>query len=348
MRVLGRERSEGPVCHLGTYRARDGSAGARVGVDLDRPHVALVVGKRGSGKSHTLGVLAEGLARVAGVAPVVADPMGAFEPLAAADVPDVPARAVDPAVAADALAPRDWCRLLGLSPEDGPGSLVWRAAAESATLDEMVAFVGGADAPEDVCRAATNHLRLAASWGVFDPDGLPDLTADGGCAVLALAGRDRAAMNAVVAGVAGRLYDDCVAGAADRLPWLLVDEAHAFFEGVAGPALRRLATRGRQPGVSLVAATQRPSALPAAAVSQADLLIVHRLTSRADREALADARPAYLTGSLADRMPEATGEAVVIDDRTETVHGVRVRERETPHGGASPRASARPDTESDE
>lgn len=85
-----------------------------------------------------------------------------------------------------------------------------------------------------------------------------------------------------------------------------------------------MAVRG--PGVSLVAATQRPGALPATAISQADLLVVHRLTGRADREAL------------------------VIDDATETVNTVTVRERLTPHDGASPRASARvlgPSTDTD-
>ena len=64
-----------PAGAFGRYRALDGSAGAPVAFDFDRPHVALVVGKRGSGKSHTTSVLAEGLARAEGVAPIVADPM---------------------------------------------------------------------------------------------------------------------------------------------------------------------------------------------------------------------------------------------------------------------------------
>jgi hypothetical protein len=93
--------------------------------------------------------------------------------------------------------------------------------------------------------------------------------------------------------------------------------------------------------VSLVAATQRPGALPGVAVSQSDLLIAHRLTAAADVEALAGATPTYLTGRLRDRLPTAPGGAVVVDDATESVHGVQVRRRETPHGGADPRASAR-------
>lgn len=91
----------------------------------------------------------------------------------------------------------------------------------------------------------------------------------------------------------------------------------------------------------MVLATQRPAALPAVAVSQADLLVAHRLTAEADLEALAAARPTYAAAPLADRLPERPGEAVVVDDATEAVHIVRVRERRTPHGGTSPRASGR-------
>lgn len=336
MRVLGRDGGDGPVGHLGRYRARDGSPGARVGVDLDRPHVVLIVGKRGAGKSYTMGVLAEELATTGGVSPILGDPMGAFRSLAAADC--VPGRTVEPAVPAGALSPRSWCALLGLDPEGAAGALVWRAAREADTLAGMAADVAGAEATRAARRAARNHLRLAERWGVFDPDAAP-LSGDGGCVVLPLAGRDRAATNAVVAGVADRCYERCVDADAGRLPWLLLDEAHAFFEGVAAPGLRRLLTRGRAPGVSTVLATQRPSALPEVAVAQADVLLAHRLTAAADLEALVAARPTYLEGDLAEGLPRRPGEVVAVDDGTESVHTARVRERDTPHGGASPRAS---------
>jgi len=334
MPVIGRTDDVGPTCRLGHYRARDGSAGAPVDLDLDRPHVVLVVGKRGSGKSYTLGVLAEALSGTAGIGAAVADPMTAFHGLATLDG----AATVDPRIPAGAVPPRGWCSLLGLDPASGPGALVWRAAAEASTLTGMDETVAAADVPDRTRRAARNHLGLADSWDVFGV-GDGDTLAGDETTVLDLAGVDRAPTNAVVAAVARRLYDRRVDGDLSALPWLLVDEAHVAFDGVAGPALRQLATRGRQPGVSLVAATQRPSALPDVAVSQADLLVVHRLTSGADREALARACPSYFAGSLAERMPTETGEALLVDDATESVHRVDVRERTTPHGGESPRVS---------
>jgi hypothetical protein len=236
---------------------------------------------------------------------------------------------------------REWPGLVGLDPAGGPGGLVWRAADERDTLAAMRAFVDGSDAAPVTRRAAANALRLAASWGVFDPDGLDAAAlADGGATVLDCAGRPDAAATAVVAAVARALYDARVDGRLARLPWLLVAEAHAFLDGgAADGALRTLLTRGRAPGVSLVLATQRPGALPATARSQADLLVAHRLTAEPDVAALAAATPTYLDGTLRERLPTETGAAVVVDDATESVHAVVVRERETPDGGASPRAS---------
>ncbi|MFB6081144.1 MAG: ATP-binding protein [Haloferacaceae archaeon] len=343
MYVLGRQSGSdaGPTARLGRYRAPDGSDGAPVSLDLDGPHAGPIVGKRGYGKSHTLGVLAEGAARADGVAPVVVDPMGAMGGLAATDA-GPPARFVDrPRVCAGALPAPAWPELLGLDPTGPAGGLVWLAASERGTLSAMRDRVAAADADPAVRRAATNYLRLAESWDVFDPDGL-DAAAlcDGAATVLDCSGLDPAPANAVVHAVARGLYAARVAGEVRRLPWLLLDEAHAFFAGAAAPALRTLCTRGRAPGASLVAATQRPDAVPDVALSQADLLIAHRLTAGPDVAALARATPTYLEGTLRERLPAAPGEAVVVDDATESVHGVRVRERTTPHRGDDPRASA--------
>jgi hypothetical protein len=341
---------------LGHHRARDGSRGAPVAVDFDRPHAGLVVGKRGYGKSYTLGVLAEAAARTHGVAPVVVDPMGVFRGLAAAvtgGADPVPATVVaDPTVRADAIPPERWPALVGADADDPVGALVWHAASTASTLSEMRAVVADADADPATVRAARNRLRRAAAWEVFDPDGLDARALAGGEAtVLDCSGLDDAPANAVVAGVAAALYRGRVGAAGgsdvgepaiDRLPWLVVDEAHAFFSGVASTPLHRILTRGRAPGVSVVAATQRPSALPDVAVSQSDLRVVHRLTAGPDLDALAAADPAYLDGNLSGSMPTAPGEALVIDDTAEAVRTVAIRERDTPHGGDSPRASSVP------
>lgn len=343
--VLGRGEADDtavPSGKLGTYRALDGSAGAGLRLDLDGPHAMLLVGKRGYGKSYTMGVIAEELARTDGIAPVIVDPMGVFESLAAgprdATVPST--LVTDPVVNPETLDPRSWCDLLGLSPESGTGGLVWQAALEASTLQGMVEHVRATDGADDDRRTARNHLDLARSWGVFDPDGIDVAElGDGACTVLDVSGLDDAPMNAICRGVGEVLYRARLEETLDRLPWLLVDEAHTFFGGVARTTLHRLLTRGRAPGVSLVCATQRPSAVSDVGVSQSDILVSHRLTSGDDVDALASAQPTYMTVSLAERMPTEPGEVLILDDSTETVHAVQIRERDTPHDGSSPRVS---------
>lgn len=344
--VIGREtdREDGPPAgRLGRYRAVDGSEGAPLYLDFDGPHAVLVVGKRGYGKSYTLGVMAESLAETPGVAPVVVDPMGAFRTLA--DAPaghSVPASVIDrPSVTAGSLDPRSWCSLLGLDPESAAGGLLWRGACEGSTLAEMRSVIEGIDATRAATRSALNHVDLARSWGVFSPEGL-DAEALGTdeITVLDLSGLDEGPMNAVCRGVCDALYRARVEEELRRFPWVLVDEAHAFFRGVAGDALARVLTRGRAPGVSLVAATQRPSAVPEVAVSQSDILVSHRLTAGEDIEALRAAQPTYLNGPLVDRLPREPGEVVIVDDATETVHSASIRQRKTPHGGGSPSVTA--------
>lgn len=329
----GRDEERGPVGRFGRYRARDGSRGAPVGIDLDRPHAGLVVGKQGSGKSYTLGVLAEELVAVEGVTPVVLDPLDAFAGLEACGF-----EVLEPRVRATTLDPRAWCGLLGLEPTGSAGSLVWRAASECHSLAGMCSFVADADAPDSTVRAARNHLALAASWDVFGESGVEPVALTADPTRISLSGLDPAPASAVVRAVLGGCHRARLQGETETFPWLLLDEAHAFVDGVAEPAIRRVLTRGRAPGTSLVLATQRPSALPEVVASQVDLVVAHRLTGRADRTALERARPAAADVER-DRRPTAPGEALVFDDAREAVHAVRVRERETPHGGESPRVS---------
>lgn len=338
--VLGRpsDSSGGPVGSLGRFLARDGSLGGRVGIDLDRPHVVSIVGKHGSGKSHTLGVLAEALAETPGVTGVVVDTMGVFRGLAACGARVVSNPRVDPAV----IRPGSWPAVVGLDASSPAGSLVWRAARECSTVDDMLASVESAAAGPGTARVAANHLERAAAWGCFAPDGVDAATLRrDALTVLDCSDVPGAARTTIVGAIARILYQDAVTDASAALPWLLVDEAHACYEGPATAALDTVVTRGRQPGVSIALATQQPGALPAVAISQTDLFIAHRLTDRADVEALERAQPTYLESTITDRLPTRTGDALVVDDTSETAATIRVRDRRTPHGGRSPRAARR-------
>jgi hypothetical protein len=62
------------------------------------------------------------------------------------------------------------------------------------------------------------------------------------------------------------------------------------------------------------------------------------LTAQADVDALKTAQPTYMNESPESKMPTETGEVLIVDDATETVHTAQIRERETSHGGESPKA----------
>jgi hypothetical protein len=208
----------------------------------------------------------------------------------------------------------------------------------------METEIDAADAPQADKRAAINHVEMASSWGVFDATIGLDTAALSGpeITVLDLSGLADGPMNAVVRGVAESVYRARVRADIQRLPWLLLDEAHTFFQGVARPALERVLTRGRAPGVSTVLVTQRPSAVSAVGISQSDILVSHRLTAQSDVDALQSAQPTYMDESLAEKLPTAIGEVLIVDDSTETIHSARIRERETAHGGDSATAAEVP------
>lgn len=131
------------------------------------------------------------------------------------------------------------------------------------------------------------------------------------------------------------------------LVWLVIDEAHEFLpnEGktAASDALITLLREGRQPGVSLVMASQQPGKIHTDVMTQSDILISHRITARIDTDALASLMQSYLREGLDKELnvlPREAGAAIAVDDTNERLYPMRVRPRFTWHGGSSPTAMA--------
>ena len=131
----------------------------------------------------------------------------------------------------------------------------------------------------------------------------------------------------------------------DPLVWMFIDEAHEFLpkEGktAATDALIQLLREGRQPGVSVVLATQQPGKIHSDVMTQSDLVIAHRVTSQQDLEALNQIMQSYLLSSIKkymDDLPDLKGSAIVLDDNSERIYPMRMRPRFTWHGGEAPTA----------
>ena len=109
----------------------------------------------------------------------------------------------------------------------------------------------------------------------------------------------------------------------------------------ATDALIQLLREGRQPGISLVMATQQPGALARDAITQADIILSHRVTAKPDVDALNYIMQSYLLESIKrymDELPALKGSAIILDDNSERIYPMRVRPKYTWHGGEAPTA----------
>ena len=122
--------------------------------------------------------------------------------------------------------------------------------------------------------------------------------------------------------------------------WMAIDEAHQFVpqgrSSLCKEMLIRWVKEGRQPGLSLIVATQQPSAIDSELLSQCDLIMAHKITTWDDINALDRLSATYMEGDLKGyiRQLNRRGEALLVDDETEAVNTIRVRPRRSAHGGA--------------
>jgi uncharacterized protein len=133
--------------------------------------------------------------------------------------------------------------------------------------------------------------------------------------------------------------------------WMLIDEAHVVAgQGQASPARAALieyVKRGRDAGLSLVLATQQPSAVDDRILSQVNLSFNHRLTFQSDVAAAISRIPTKTISQM--RSGGATlgdfgdmlryldaGDCFVGDHATSRAVLIKVRPRVTAHGGYSP------------
>ncbi len=127
------------------------------------------------------------------------------------------------------------------------------------------------------------------------------------------------------------------------LVWLFLDEAHEFLpqneKTPATNALIQLLREGRQPGISMVLATQQPGVIHRDVMTQSDIVLSHRLTNKKDLQALNEIMQTYLLESInksMNNLPDSKGSAIILDDNSERLYPIRVKPRFTWHGGEAP------------
>lgn len=228
---------------------------------------------------------------------------------------------------------------------------------------------------DDVKNATTALFDAAKTWGVFDEEkgtAVRDLIEAGTTTVVDLsmyASLGAFNVRALIIGlVSKKIFNErmkarkeeeisAVSHGADYgryrvarempLVWIFIDEAHEFLphEAVgrtpATDALVQLLREGRQPGVSMVLATQQPGKIHTDVMTQSDIVISHRVTAARDVNALNEVTQSYMKSDIADKLnglPHLKGSAIILDDNSERIYPMRVRPRFTWHGGEAPMA----------
>jgi DNA helicase HerA-like ATPase len=144
---------------------------------------------------------------------------------------------------------------------------------------------------------------------------------------------------------------ELVSNLPDRL-WLFLDEAHVVVPAGAPTAATDpvidYVKRGRDAGLSMVFATQQPSAVDPRLMSQVDMTFTHFLGFEADLQAAVARMPtrssfSYEIGSSKGSWDVANvlrsldpGECLVADAASGRVFAARIRPRVSAHGGNTP------------
>ena len=400
--VLGRkEQTETGLLNIGRYYALDASLGSEVYVDVLRPHIVLICGKRGYGKSYTMGVLIEEIAKLDeeirdNLGVVVIDTLGIFWTMKFANTEDaeqlkswdnkpqginisllVPTKHVKEytkwgidaqsfSIRTSELSPFHWCQLFNVKTTDPFGIVLTRAvlSMQSTTnnfsINDLLECIKNDErSGENVKGVAENFLSMADSWNIFDRKGasITDIVQRGTITILDISHLSDSNLKVIVTSLIGKkIFEERVRerknhelkkmgfGVEEKgmpMVWLALDEAQLFLpdnkDSISKEVLiNEWMRQGRQPGLSLIMATQRPSALDQEVMSHSDMIICHRLTSQDDITALSRIRPTYMHGDIKEsikKIGDEKGVAFVIDDTSESSHVIKIRPRQSWHGG---------------
>jgi len=386
-------------------------------LDVSKTHVVFVCGKRGSGKSYTLGVIAEGISDLPleisqNISVIIMDTMGIFWTMKFSNKRDeqilqqwgIKAKSLNIviytpfgyfekyksmgiptnypfSIKPSELSSADWALTFGISLNKPIGVLIERIIEELAeiipnfSIEDIISAINKDKLSSgEIKGAAINRFILAQKWGLFSKDGtrIEELVKGGQVTVIdvscyavtqgaeglkslaigliskklflnRMVAKKVEEYNSIKSEMHYLLEPESVEVPSEPLVYLLIDEAHEFLPNdsktTATDALLSILREGRQPGISLVLASQQPGKIHEDVMTQSDIVISHRLTARIDVDALGTLMQSYMREGLdkqINNLPSAYGAAIVFDDVNERIFPIQVRPRFTWHGGEAP------------
>ncbi len=377
-----------------------------VNIDLSRPHIIGLFGKRGQGKSYSMGSIVEEMMLLPkdikkNIGVIVIDTMGIYWSMKMPNEKDAELLAEwnlkpkgfdvnlmvpkglakiynDDAIPFDStfsmkpssLNTDDWALSFNLELDGEMGIILQKIMRQMRDLtdysiDDIINEIRKDDASKIAKEGLINRYEVAKEWGIFDEEGssIHDIIKPGETTILDVSHFSQASggwsVKSLVVGLLARHILDArikarrmeesedmegtSKGGHMPITWMLIDEAHQFLPGegmtAASLPLLQWVKIGREPGVSLLLATQMPNKLHQEAISQCDLVISHRLTSSKDVNSLSQIMQSYLKYGISDyfdNLPRVKGAAIILDDNSERLYPIRMRPRMSWHAGGSP------------
>ncbi len=396
---------------------QDTSLSNPVYLDVARSHVLLISGKRGSGKSYFLSVIAEGITnlekdvkkniavllidtmgifwsmkypsgegneeilREYGLVPQGLDvnvyvPVGKYELFKKRRIPVDNKFSIKP----NELTAEDWINVFGLKRNDDVGVLIERVLDKvkgDYSVDDLIKAIQKDSKSElNVKHAAENRFVSVKKWGLFSKEGtkIKDIVKGGKVSILDISAYDDWNVKCLVVSLLSkkllrerilvRKFEEMDAIEEGQhhylkkedkrempLVWIGIDECHQFLPNKgktpATDALVSLLREGRQPGISMILATQQPGVIHKDVMTQSDIVMSLRVTAKFDIDALNSIMQTYLSQDLLgylNNLPSLKGSAIILDDNSERIFPMRTRPKMTWHGGDTP-SSVRVDKE---
>ena len=258
----------------------------------------------------------------------------------------------------------DWALTFNISVLEPLGILLERVlkrlSGRNYSLKEVINEIEKDERSDEKEKLALENRFLAAEgWGIFSSEATPieEILKPGMATVLDVSLQEWSIRNLMLGILVREVYQARTAARREEelatmegefvkkipMTWIVIDEAENFIparkETAATRDILTLLRQGRQPGISLALITQRPNKIHEDAISQADLVISHRLTAKPDLDALSTIMQTYLLTdikkSITD-LPKTKGSALVLDDNSERLFNIQVRPKMSWHAGGSP------------
>ena len=333
--------------------------------EVVRRHLA-VLASTGSGKSHTVGVIVEELLKKSGSI-VIFDVHSEYIKLKSSKNYSKMVKIFEPSknlfFRLSSLNYYDLVTLLNIQKTaSNQRSLLYLALKELKEryamaiyrnwyFDELKEVILKVAEREDLKKQVSSVMRKidrVENYGIFKKDlevSIKDIAMVGRASVVSLSGFPIEIQQVIVSIILTKILrartNFRLKKNGEKLEWpvfLVIEEAHnfipAYSTNISKEIIRKIASEGRKFGVGICIVSQSPRKIDSDVLSQCNSMIIMRTINPSDQAQIKNSSESMSERLLSDLPGLNKGEAVIVGPAISIPALVKIRERETEHGGA--------------